>query len=281
MENYTSQPNIDLAPHHNHHQSIIHNAQSKFLPEILIAYTVIESGVPNKMGCRIPIKSTWNIPVLQKLLAKYHDKDVVEWLQFSFSISRDNNCPDPIPATTNHMGALMFPHIIEQYIDTEIRLGVAMGPFSIPPFINRIGISPLSTRKKRDSMDRHIILDLSFPIGHSVNDGIDKNFYCGEQICLTYPTIDTLAERVATLGVGCLMWCKDLQRFFRQLPLCPWDYSLIGYRWNNMITFDKSVPMGLRSMAYAHKKLAVQLFSYTDSRSFGPFAILMTSGQVN
>ena len=94
-------------------------------------------------------------------------------------------------------------------------------------------------------------MDLSFPENFSVNCAIDKNFYCGEPIKLTYPTIDMLAERVSNLGVGCKLWKKDLQRFFRQLPLCPRDYSLIGFCWKQLLFFDRSVPMGLTSMAYA------------------------------
>ena len=75
---------------------------------------------------------------------------------------------------TNHRGVTEFPEVISQYLQKEIEFGATMGSFNIPPFLNRIGISLISTREKWDSMDRHIILDLSFPRNHSVNDGIDK-----------------------------------------------------------------------------------------------------------
>ena len=130
-----------------------------------------------------------------------------------------------------------------------------MGPFTIPPFVNRIGISPLSTRPKCESMERRIILDLSFLPGHSVNDGINKDFYCGTPIKLTYPTIDTLAKRIWELG-PCLIWKKDLQRYFRQIPLCPLDYSLIGMRWKNLLYFDKFMLVGLRSAAYVAQRIS-------------------------
>ena len=66
----------------------------------------------------------------------------------------------------------------------------------------RIGISPLSSRPRKDSLRRRVILDLSFPFGNSVNDGIDKHVYCNEYIQLTYPSVDDLAKRIAEIGPG-------------------------------------------------------------------------------
>ena len=194
------------------------------IADVLLAHKIIESGKPNRFGCRIALCTNWNLTLLDMLLADYDDREVVEWLKFGFMISQDDNIEDPIPADTNHKGATMYPEVIENYIDTELRLGATMGPFTIPPFIDRIGISPLSTRPKKESAKRRIIMDLSFPMGRSVNDGIDKNTYNGEQIRLTYPSIDTLAQRIAQLGPGCLIWKKDLLCYFRQVPVCLRDF---------------------------------------------------------
>ena len=57
------------------------------------------------------------------------------------------------------------------------------------PFSRHVGISPLSTRPKRGSEDRRVILDLSFPIGESVNDGIPKDTYMGFHAKLTSPEL--------------------------------------------------------------------------------------------
>ena len=139
-------------------------------------------------------------------LNDYYDYDVIDWLTYGFTISRDDACPDPVPAQCNHLGVTQYLQVIDQYVKDELKFNASIGPFSIPPFLHRIGISPLSTRPKRESGKRRIIMDLSFPPGQSVNDGISKFTYCGQPISLTYPTIDTLARRVAKLGVGCLMW---------------------------------------------------------------------------
>ena len=95
-----------------------------------------------------------------------------------------------------------------------------------------------------------MILDLSFPPGHSVNDAIDKDYYCGLPIKLTYPSTDDIVKRIIELKGKCLLFKHDLSRFFRQVPLCPLDWSLAGMRWKDLLFFDKFFPMGLRSAAY-------------------------------
>ena len=88
----------------------------------------------------------------------YDDTYIVDWLRYSFTISRDDREQDPEPAENNHMGANLFPDVIDDYIRTEIQAGATMGLFLIPPFINRIGVSLLSTRPKKQSQKRRIIL---------------------------------------------------------------------------------------------------------------------------
>ena len=238
-------------------QNDINGNSEGFLEDILLSHMVIQSGMPNRYGCRIQIKSSWNVQLMETLLNQhqYHDMEVTEWLKFGFPVSREEEFPDPWPNKVNHKGATMFPEAIEQYLEREISMGATMGPFTIPPFISRIGISPLSSRLKRDSTSRRIILDLSFPAGYSVNDGIDKHYYCGKPIKLVYPTIDTLVQRIVQLK-NPMVWKKDISRYFRIIPLCPGDYSLIGMRWNNLLYSDKFFPMGLVSAAYVAQRLS-------------------------
>ena len=227
--------------------------------DIMLAHKVIESGWPNRFGCRIPLHTKWNLQLFDALLMDYEDREVIEWLRYGFTISRHDEISDPMPAECNHKGATMFPEAIREYINTEIQLGAMIGPFRIPPFIGRMGISPLSTRPKKDSAKRRIIMDLSFPFGWSVNDGIDKNTYYGQEIMLKYPTIDNLAKRISQLGSGCLVWKKDLLRYFHQVPACPRDYPLIGFRWDGLLYFDKYMPMGLRSAAYICQRVTTAI----------------------
>ena len=88
---------------------------------------------------------------------------------------------------------------------------------------------------------------------------------------LTYPTIDTLARRVSQIGLSCRLWKKDMVRAFRQIPLCPMDYSLIGYRWRNFLFFDKVMPMGLHSVAYVCQRITNSIVYI--HRSFGYWSV--------
>ena len=51
---------------------------------------------------------------------------------------------------------------------------------------------------------------MSYPSGHSVNDGIDKDHYLGVFIDLTYPTIDSFATMVKAVSQGALIYERDL-----------------------------------------------------------------------
>ena len=51
------------------------------------------------------------------------------------------------------------------------------------------------------------------------------------------------------------MFKVNLSRYFRQLPLDPGDYSLIGYIINGEIFFDKVLPMGMRSAPYIAQRV--------------------------
>ena len=205
----------------------------------------------------------------------YEDKEVVEWLKYGWPTGRLPTLPAPSTSNKNHKGAVEFPEHLIKYINKEREHGAIMGPYQKIPFPGQVGISPLSTRAKKDSNDRRVILDLSFPIGSSVNDGIPKDLYLGFKAQLTFPKTDDFAFRIFQLGRGCCMFKIDLSRYFRQIPLDPGDYSLIGYIIEGQIYFDKVLPMGMRSapyiaqrltnaIAYIHKQLGFFLLNYVD-----------------
>ena len=242
------------------------------LHDIMLAYKVIESGKPNRYSCRIPLDSIWKLDTFTTMLFEYEDLEVIEWLRYGFTVSRDEKAKDPTPASSNHLGATLYPAEIDRYIEKELSMGALIGPFQISPFLNRIGVSLVSTTLKRNSMKCRIIMDLSWLTGQSVNDGIDKDMYDGEEIRLTYPSIDTLMRRIAELGVkDVLLWKKDMIRAFKQIYLCPQDYSLIGYRWRRLLYFDKTVPMGLCSAAYICQRVTNAIVFV--HRSFGYWSI--------
>ena len=125
---------------------------------------------------------------------------------------------------------------MDRYIEKEIQMGAIIGPFESIPFKCPVAISPISTRPKKESVDRRIILDCSWPIGASLNDGLDKFTDLGEPIKLKYPTIDDLARRIfemkeAEPDLDIYMFKEDLDRAFRQLRRDIKSIPLLGYKW--------------------------------------------------
>ena len=137
------------------------------------------------------------------------------------------------------------------------------------PFTDGFVVSPLNTVPKRDSDERRVIVDLSWPCGTSVNDGIPSDSFLGEPISLTYPTIDSIVDAVISLGPGCLLYKRDLKKAYRQFPVDPKDYHLLGYTWDNQFYFDTVLTMGLRSAAMACQRStsAVSWISRQQGRS--------------
>ena len=223
--------------------------------DISLHTKVLAQGYPNRWGARIPVKSNWNLTLMEDLLKDYWDKDIVKWLKYGWPTGRLPTLGDPKVNYKNHKGATEHPKSLVTYIQKEQSHGTVMGPYKNIPFPGKVGISPLSTRAKRNSTERRVILDLSFPPGESVNDGIGKDNYLGFEAKLTFPKVDELAHRVYYLGQGCCMFKIDLSRYFRQIPLDPGDYSMIGYVINGDIYFDKVLPMGMRSAPYIAQRI--------------------------
>ena len=212
---------------------------------------VYAMGRPNFLGARLSVPTSLNISLWRSLLTEYSDSVVCDYLEFGWPIGYDYHGILPFSDFRNHKGALDFTSAVDSYLSTELALGSVCGPFARDPFVAPIGLSPLNSVPKPDSDERRFILDLSWPAGSSVNDGISKDFFLGEPVSLTYPTVDDIAARIVKLGPGCLLFKRDLKRAYRQLPVDPFDYPLLGYSWRDKLFFDVRLPMGLRSAAMA------------------------------
>ena len=71
---------------------------------------------------------------------------------------------------------------------------------------------------KRGTLEKRVILDLSFPVGNSVNDLISKEFYLGNKINLTYPKVDNLVGIIKDKGTGCLVFKLEAPRSLHSSP---------------------------------------------------------------
>ena len=184
----------------------------------------------------------------------YHDFKVVDYMRFGSPVSyagpglRNRRC-------RNHKGARDFPSDISSYLHTEVGMGSSLGPFQENPFSIPLSYSPLNSTAKRDSVERRVIVDLSFPEGASVNAGIDKDIYLGQPIRLRLPTVDDLVTLVKLKGRGCALAKRDLRQAYRQFPVDPGDWHLLAYSWRGKTYIDRVLPMGLRSSAFICQRI--------------------------
>ncbi len=78
-----------------------HLDEKDFILEV--HWLVVASGVPNYMGCRIPLLTKLNIPFLRDSLSDYYDKEIVDFMEFSFPLGVVGEAPDN-PPCQNHSG---------------------------------------------------------------------------------------------------------------------------------------------------------------------------------
>ena len=155
---------------------------------------VTESGLYNYEGCRIPLKTNLNVPFFRFMLSDYQDREVCEFLDYGFPIGVTGKVQNKVSKVKNHRGVTAFPLEVKRYLEKEIGYGAVIGPLDHIPFSKEWCISPLNTVPKRDSSDRRVILDLSFPEQGSINEHIPKSTYLATRINLTFPRVDDLVE---------------------------------------------------------------------------------------
>ena len=152
-------------------------------------------------------------------------------------------------AKANCPSAVQHPSVITEYLAKEVSLGRVFGPTSVPAVdslqINRFGVIP-----KKDGGWR-LILDLSFPFGHSVNDGINK-----EEFTLTYSKVPDAIALIIKAGRGALMGKVDVKSAYRIIPVHPLDRHLLGMFWQDGYYIDLALPFGLRSAPAIFNSLA-------------------------
>jgi hypothetical protein len=211
--------------------------------------TVFASRMPNYLGCRLPVPSSLNITAWRYGLDDYHDKVVADFLEYGWPVNYVKDTL-PRPSPRNHRSALLYPYAVDQYVSHEIGLGAILGPFDNNPLSVAVTVSPLSTVFKSDT-SRRVIVDESFGGEHSVNAGISSNAFLGEYLKLRYPKHDDFIDIINAAGPSCLLWKCDLSRAFRQLPVDPHDFHLLGYSWRDRLFIDCRLIFGLRSAPQA------------------------------
>lgn len=145
--------------------------------------------------------------------------------------------------TANNHGS-MYEHLatVRAIIEKDVAAGkkAAMGA---PGLVNGhwLCISPIGAVTKRGSIKVRVIHDLSYPRGgDSINEHIRK-VYC------PVASFGHAARAVRALGPGCLLIKLDVEAAYKQIPVRPQDWHLLGFMFEGKCYYERVLPFGLRS----------------------------------
>ena len=157
--------------------------------------------IPTAANLQAPFSSfTTPIHEWEPILRSHPDKLFAQFLErgltHGFRIGFDRSKPLK-PAKQNLSSIRDNPSAVERYINDE----VASGKLQPVPRSKAAHISPIGIIPKRNQLGKFcLIVDLSSPSGHSINDGIDPSL-CS----LKYASVAQAADMVRHLGKGALM----------------------------------------------------------------------------
>ena len=180
-----------------------------------------------------------NQTVLDRYLSCYNNKNDAKILSEGFSSGFKLQYEGPRVSTDckNLESLNMLENEAIEIVLKEVSLGRIAGPFCTRPLDN-LRLSPVGLIPKKDGSYR-LIHHLSYPAGNSVNDFIPDE-YCSVQ----YTSFDSALAMLANLGKGAIMTRLDIKSAFRQLPIHPSDFCLLGYKINEYFFVDKCLPFG-------------------------------------
>ena len=118
-------------------------------------------------------------------------------------------------------------------------------PFPTPPLpslhISRFGVIP----KNNQPGKWRLILDLSSPEGHSLNDGIPK-----PPFTVQYVSIDAFIAGIMSHSRDTLLAKFDVASAYSNVGIHPSDRPLLGMKWHEQYFVDMTLPFGLRSAPF-------------------------------
>ena len=173
--------------------------------------------------------SSLQLAAFQQELAHHLDcakvQYVLDGIAHGFSSGFDPSRAALRSSLRNMRSATDHPDVIDEYLATEIAKSRVAGPFATPPFPN-LHCSPFGVIPKKGQPRKwRLILDLSSPTQHSVNDGIPKDSFL-----LQYISVDDAIKILMVLGPGALMAKFDVESAYRNVAMRSDERYLFGMR---------------------------------------------------
>lgn len=144
---------------------------------------------------------------------------------------------------------------IAAVIAQDVADGKKAGPFQTQPF-SVFTCSPIGAVPKRDSDKIRVIHNLSYPFhGDSVNRGtMDGVLKLGK--------FDDACDIIKQLGQGALLCKLDVEAAYKQVPVRPQDWPLLGFKWCDEWYYERVLPFGLKSSCRLWELFALALHHF-------------------
>ena len=153
----------------------------------------------------MPIQpQNWLLPILSHPDSRFAAY-IYEGLTTGFRIGFDRKAPPLIPASRNHPSSSLNRPAVRAYIQEEVAAGRLVGPLGNQER-RHIHSSPIGLVPKSSQPGRwRLIVDLSFPPEHSINNGVSP-----ELSSIKYASVDDAVAYIIQLGRVASMVKLDL-----------------------------------------------------------------------
>ena len=238
-------PTMDLVPHSTFNAAYFIELHNKTAASGSRGQYSWPEGTPNYLGARIPLQHTgFNLDRWRYHLTGYNCPEIIQYLEHGFTLGLgDTELHSLRPALANHGSAYQYYAWLDKFFSDGLLKGGVTGPCGTVPFMPPM-ISPLMTAIKKPS-SRRAVYDATFG-QHSLNNATPEDHYMGMKCCYTYPRVEDFQRLVIKSGRNCLLWKRDLSRYYLQIPLDPTEYKFTGAIWRGLFFFFVALMFGLR-----------------------------------
>ena len=153
---------------------------------------------------------------------------------------------------------------VNEVITADVASLKKAGPFDRQPFAF-FCVSPISAVPKKNSEKLRVVHNLSHPFhGDSVNASVWHEY-------MPISSFGHAARAVVQLGLGCWLVKLDVEAAYKQVPVRPEDWCLLGFQWESKWYYERVLPFGLRSSCRLWEIYAAALHHFLAKSLSLPF----------
>jgi hypothetical protein len=206
---------------HAHSNTFVNHAKSPIPESDVIPNNLTQLNQTNQIPTSInPQLLACELQGYDPSLTKY----LVEGFQFGFKLGCEGDPSHSIHRY--HKSIFENPVAVESKLLKELNMGRISKPHLHKPFQDFV-CSPLGLVPKKTPGEFRIIHDLSFPKDNSVNSHTPT-----ENSTVQYESIENIIHLLQQFGPRALMAKMDIEDDFRNIPVHPSDYHLLGFKWD-------------------------------------------------